>query len=199
MSSHYDALGVPRNADAAAIKAAYREKSRKHHPDRPGGDARAMVVVNRAYETLSDPAKRQRYDQTGQDAPQVPLDTQALEIIYQVIAQVMDQVGAEHDFVAHLDRELAGGCTQLTQQRGQLQGMITKYEKQMARIRRKSAGENLVTRIWQQKIGERQAKLQECEHKLKCAARAREILADYESTPAELRPGFHYIVSEFRG
>lgn len=34
MSNHYDALGVPKNADPATIKRAYRRKSREHHPDR---------------------------------------------------------------------------------------------------------------------------------------------------------------------
>ncbi|MBU0859322.1 MAG: DnaJ domain-containing protein, partial [Alphaproteobacteria bacterium] len=56
----FTVLGVPRTADAAAIKAAYRKLAMKYHPDRNQGDATAEAKfkeVNEAYQTLSDPAK----------------------------------------------------------------------------------------------------------------------------------------------
>ena len=64
--SHYDTLGVERGADADAIKTAYRRLASKHHPDR-GGDTQRFQEIQSAYETLSDPQKRQAYDMGGQN------------------------------------------------------------------------------------------------------------------------------------
>src|SRR5262245_62654126 len=67
---YYKILGVPKTADEKEIKAAYRKLARKHHPDVNAGnkDAEAKFKeVGEAYEVLSDPDKRQRYDALGAD------------------------------------------------------------------------------------------------------------------------------------
>ncbi|MFQ5490396.1 MAG: molecular chaperone DnaJ [Phycisphaerae bacterium] len=65
---YYDVLEVPRGAAPEQIKKAYRRKALKYHPDRNQGDADAETRFKEAaeaYEVLSDPTKRQRYDQFG--------------------------------------------------------------------------------------------------------------------------------------
>jgi molecular chaperone DnaJ len=67
---YYKILGVEKSADAKAIKQAYRRLARKHHPDmNPGNKAAAerFKEINEAYEVLSDPEKRRRYDTLGPD------------------------------------------------------------------------------------------------------------------------------------
>ena len=67
---YYQILGVPKTADAKAIKSAYRKLARKYHPDQnPGNKAAAerFKEINEANEVLSDPEKRQRYDTLGPD------------------------------------------------------------------------------------------------------------------------------------
>jgi curved DNA-binding protein len=64
---YYAALGVPRDADAEAIKKAYRKLARQHHPDvskEPDAEARFKEVAE-AYATLKDPEKRAAYDALG--------------------------------------------------------------------------------------------------------------------------------------
>jgi len=61
----YQTLGVSRDADAAAIKRAYRKLAKTNHPDlNPGNKAaeERFKTISSAYELLSDPAKRARYD-----------------------------------------------------------------------------------------------------------------------------------------
>ncbi len=65
---YYEILEVPRNATEEEIKKAYRQKALKYHPDRNPGDKEAeekFKEAAEAYEVLSDPEKRRRYDQFG--------------------------------------------------------------------------------------------------------------------------------------
>ncbi|MBE6596617.1 MAG: molecular chaperone DnaJ [Ruminococcaceae bacterium] len=68
---YYEVLGVSKDADDAAIKKAYRALAKKYHPDMNPGDKDAEAnfkEVNEAYDVLSDPDKRAKYDQYGHAA-----------------------------------------------------------------------------------------------------------------------------------
>jgi curved DNA-binding protein len=65
---YYEVLGVSKTATEDEIRKAYRMLARKHHPDVNPGDKSAdekFKEINEAYEVLSDPDKRKRYDQLG--------------------------------------------------------------------------------------------------------------------------------------
>src|SRR5664279_4939638 len=67
---YYKTLGVAKNASADDIKKAYRKLARKLHPDLNPNDKDAhkkFQQINEANEVLSDPEKRKKYDQYGQD------------------------------------------------------------------------------------------------------------------------------------
>jgi len=67
---YYEVLGVPRGASQEDIRKAYRGLARKFHPDLNPGDAgaeRRFKELGEAYEVLSDPKKRQVYDQFGRE------------------------------------------------------------------------------------------------------------------------------------
>jgi curved DNA-binding protein CbpA len=68
MISHYDTLEISRLASREEIRSAYRRLALRHHPDRAAGDkeeaARRFLEIQAAYEVLSDPGRRRRYDRS---------------------------------------------------------------------------------------------------------------------------------------
>ncbi len=75
MRDPYEVLGVPRSADASAIKSAYRKLAKKLHPDTNKNDpklAQRFAEISSAYEILSDAAKRKQYDAGEIDAEGKP-------------------------------------------------------------------------------------------------------------------------------
>ncbi len=70
----YQALGVSRTASQEEIQRAYRKLARKYHPDvnkDPGAEER-FKAISEAYDVLSDPDTRARYDRFGAQFRQVP-------------------------------------------------------------------------------------------------------------------------------
>ncbi|HSH39362.1 MAG TPA: DnaJ domain-containing protein, partial [Chthoniobacterales bacterium] len=67
---YYETLGVSKTASEDEIKSAFRKLAREHHPDVAKDKATAeekFKQINEAYEVLSDPHKREKYDQLGAD------------------------------------------------------------------------------------------------------------------------------------
>ncbi|HBT71230.1 MAG TPA: J domain-containing protein [Lysinibacillus sp.] len=65
MKTHYETLGIDRNATQEQIKLAYRKLSKKHHPDVSGGNQESEKIfleVQEAYKVLKDPALKETYD-----------------------------------------------------------------------------------------------------------------------------------------
>jgi len=76
----YAVLGVPRDADAPAIKRAYRKLAQKYHPDMNADDPAAeerFKKISQAYAVLSDPERRKSYDEFGHVAADPNFDAEA--------------------------------------------------------------------------------------------------------------------------
>ena len=60
--SHYDVLGISRDAGAADVRRAYRKKALATHPDKTNGESGAFLAVGEAFRVLSDRGLREAYD-----------------------------------------------------------------------------------------------------------------------------------------
>lgn len=72
--SYYTVLGIEPDATPQQIKSAYRRRVKELHPDHYGQDSGPFLAVQEAYDVLSDPARRRRYDEqlTGQQRQRGP-------------------------------------------------------------------------------------------------------------------------------
>lgn len=82
---YYAALGVAEGADAETLKAAWRERARLLHPDLNPGAADAFHAAREAWQVLSDPIRRARYD--AGDAAETPPEPAACDRCHRVTAQ----------------------------------------------------------------------------------------------------------------
>ena len=96
----YDILGVRQDAPQEAIKAAYREKARKTHPDH-GGSQEAFVTVSQAYKILSDPEQRKEYDRTGRIPNEFDIPREAMSLLVSFFISYVDRI--DFDNVSRID------------------------------------------------------------------------------------------------
>lgn len=122
---YYNVLGLKRSATGDEIKKAYRSLALEFHPDRRPDDPNAATrfqMVKIAYETLSDPNHRHRYDRLGPfytETGRPPTPEELGEVLSDVLKGIFgrnrkDQPGEDLKFTLRLSlEEVATGCTQL--------------------------------------------------------------------------------------
>jgi curved DNA-binding protein CbpA len=184
--SHYDTLGVPKDADMATVKRAYRRKSRAVHPDR-GGDHTAMVALNRAYQTLSDTSKRARYDETGQDT-QAParVDIQARQAIMSLFTQGIERTDDSVDLIALVREQITLNRERIAGQAAELKRKANRLEARRKRMKFTGDGPNFLDDLLAQQIGVANANAEGARGQIEVCKRAIELLKDfaYKREPA---------------
>lgn len=146
MTDHYEVLGVPKDAPRAALKKAWKKLSSKAHPDK-GGSTAAMAALNVAYDTLSDPARRERYDLNGEEGVE-HLTTVEGRGRNRMMGAFRDALMSEGDPVEVARAVLAAECTEQAQLGVGAKNRLRQVTQRQARIRRTDGdGPNLLQRI----------------------------------------------------
>lgn len=153
MTDLYQLLGVRKNASPKTLQKAFRKRAMEHHPDR-GGDPQKFQEVQRAYQVLSDPARRARYDATGQVDERAPDNRQAAEmgllaaILRSALAAVLkaSQRVEAHDLVALVRQGLANRRQELRQRQTELEKLRASYRTAAGRCSARE-GESLLAQL----------------------------------------------------
>jgi curved DNA-binding protein CbpA len=187
----YQILGIRRAAAQDEIQRAYRRKAKTLHPD-GGGSVKAFGELSTAYTVLSDPNRRERYDQTGEiDPPRADtLDASAIEVIAQKLGLI---IHAEQDVTALDIGALIEGAIRedMAQRRANIashERAIERTTRLRARVKRKANGkDNMLAKVldWHEASAKDQIKKNEAA--VASLERALEILKDY-SFAEELAP-----------
>ncbi|MBD9387634.1 MULTISPECIES: J domain-containing protein [Rhizobium/Agrobacterium group] len=135
----YVLLGVARDADEAAIKAAYRKLAKNAHPD-SGGDTEQFSSLQKAYDLLKDPVRRKVFDDTGYD-PQLadPKDLKGLLMLETLVNEFIldEREPGSFDPVAAMRRKLTDDILKSRFHILELERHRTRVRKHMDRLGKK--------------------------------------------------------------
>lgn len=180
----YDDLGVGKNADSTTIKRAYKRRASATHPDK-GGSTTAFQLVQRAYDILSDEARRKRYDKTGaEDEAPDPLFVARNQVI-QIFFQLLDQNSEELNIISRARAVILEGKAKVKQQLAEIKTKIKKLDSTKKRLKAKAPNSFLHTAIDAQKrmLGQNLIAAQE---QFELGDRMLELLKDFEYDGQEI-------------
>lgn len=129
----YDILQVKADASPEEIKSSYRRLAQRFHPDRHPGDAQAAATfmrIQEAYETLSEPTRRKRYDETG-ETDSAPIDPNAP--LYHDTAVIFSQIFADPN-VNETDDIIALMCEKIIENKNRLHRAILQTTSSLTRM-----------------------------------------------------------------
>lgn len=186
MTDLYQDLGIDRTATPAEVKAAHRRKAKESHPDVPGGSKEEFGKVQRAYVVLSDAARREKYDKTGDGEAEPDIkEAHAREIVAKCMNAAIDasaHVAFNEDiFIGMREHTLKGAIRTIRQTIDSKRSQIAKKENFLAKVKRKKkGGQDLVKELIGGMIAELHRDIARAEEAITAHERAIEIVAEYE-------------------
>jgi curved DNA-binding protein CbpA len=140
----YQELGLDPNCSQEDIKQQYRTLAHQHHPDR-GGDAERFKRISLAYEVLSDPERRARYDGTGQIDQDQGIRGEALERLGNMINHYVPNSNNElEDLIAKMRADINQAANQVEIELANNQRQIDNARIAHRKLRLKNTGENIL-------------------------------------------------------
>lgn len=158
MADLYEVLGVERAADVKAIRRAYRKKAKSAHPD-AGGSQAEFEAIKRAHDVLTDPERRKKYDEAGDESDPAP-NGPSSEAVMHVASALDEALGritqrgrkvTETDVVAAIREVLQGRRSDPVQLRANIGRAILDNEAMLGRFSVKEGG-NLLDGFIRQRI-----------------------------------------------
>lgn len=193
----YDILEVPPGASIKEIRRMYRVKAMQHHPDR-GGDSEAFNKVQHAYEVLSDPDRRARYDASGdlEADPMEKLRQEAITAMLQAVTAKLQSMIKELDGSSslweHMNKPKLGDPFQMVREdvnatiegnQEQLRKLALEHrnlQRLACRLRRRGEGPNLVLGHVEQILHGMELSRERGERTIKLCYAVLDELANYE-------------------
>ncbi len=176
----YDVLGVPPTATPEQFKAAYRRASSRVHPDK-GGTTEQMQEVNKAYEIVSDPIRKARWDAGEGDAQKPEGDTprkRALRLFNDFFTESLGEPG---NVVAYMQLRIDQSRKNASEERRKHGAQLKQLQVRRDRIKAKEGVENLMHQIIDGKCEEHRLTISLMGEVLETLGAVETMLKDYES------------------
>jgi curved DNA-binding protein CbpA len=178
----YKLLGIERDATEDEIKAAYRDRAKKTHPDK-GGDREEFERVTEASNVLLDPRRREKYDKTGDAEDDGPDDIgkMAMNHIVTMFNGFLDSNDQEKlDLMTIMTKKMREESARVRQGGKDLEFRRAKLEKLVKRFTKKNPGSNIFVTFTQAKISKIAQEIQSHTNLADSLDLAVEMLQDYE-------------------
>ncbi|MHB2010055.1 MAG: J domain-containing protein [Acidobacteriaceae bacterium] len=171
----YDNIGVDKSATPEEIKRAYRKKAQQSHPDKGGDDADFMALQN-AYDVLSDPVRRIRYDQTGDTGQGPTTESQALSYIAMLLPKILDSVSdlSRLPLIAKLKDTINADISRVKTDRQKGEAILSRRREALKRL-----SNGIMASMIEAEIGQIEAKIKAVDDQVRALARAIEIVSDH--------------------
>ena len=181
----YEILGLYPDATEEEIKDAYRRKSMIHHPDREGGDEESFKQVKAAYEVLSDPERRKRYDETGQTeegpSEEEMVANAATNILVETLRNMPDwHSPTQDDFVERMVKRVDSRINKLEMDMGIGEDALKKVKKLLGRFIKKDKGRNIFQEHLEREVVNLEAFLAEGTRRIALEVKLREYIQSYQ-------------------
>jgi curved DNA-binding protein CbpA len=196
MQDPYETLGIARDASDADIKAAYRRGCSEAHPDKHGGDGRRMQEINDAYAILSDPARRARFDASGDTTPRGRHMENARAILANTFARIIEQDNGA-DPIMELKANIAQMRSQGYADRQALSQRIRFMERKMRSLKGPEH-DNFLSPVIEGKLTQMRRQLLELDSAIESFALCEEIVGKY-SWSMDAETGFAAFLSQSGG
>lgn len=173
---HYSALGVGRDATPEEIKAAYRKGAKRAHPDK-GGTPEKFYPIQRAYEVLSDPARRERYDKDGTDDQPDILGKARAELAGLLLAIIDDEKVAleQENILVRAVNAIEASNANIRSSMRKVERIIARREKALKRLKRKGKSKDIVAQMIQHDMREKQSIITNCKNHLERNATMKKV------------------------
>lgn len=181
--NHYEELGVARTASKAEIRHAYRRLAGRYHPDRKGGDVKKFQIIQRAYDTLGDDARRAHYDQYGAEPGEPTIRARALQTLATIFAQAIANEQLDVDRVNLVEKVREGiinGQKSVPDRVKQLGKTIARFERAAKRLKKKKGEANIIGQMLAVNIAGLKRGLRQLEEEKEVGDEMLKVLEEYE-------------------
>ncbi len=180
----YEALGVAPDAKEDEIKRKYRSRAQECHPDKRNGNEEEFKEINKAYALLSNPEKREHYDQTGEFAKKKSVAASRLaELFDSFIEQGVHQC----DIIEFAREKVRENFGKIESARAKINMEIRHLEKKKGRIICKNE-HNIYEQLLSKKIEGKIKCKEHLEKDEKLLNELLELLDEYEDSEPEEKP-----------
>lgn len=194
----YEKLNVPTDASEADIKKAYRRKAQDHHPDKPDGSEDEFHAIKLAYDVLSDPERRRKFDEFG-DTDEAPKGNIAEQMVVNAFNVLIDEDDLKGNIIERVVGRINQEKEKVNREMVKANHKLSKLESRKSRITAKD--NNLFEGLLDQKITGINHGLEQAKELIVNLEKAVLILENYEDTAPEIitETRFHTQTSQLGG